>query len=424
MDDDDASNKKVAANVNPSSYWLDACEDISISCDDLIIIPNFSNDFDATASSSGVLPAQPPLTAAAAEGLLDPCFFGGIDGILESIKKGAGLHPPPVAADRLDQSRQEQEEEILSSNIEDFGTVCENIETTTPKLNGSSLHDADNGNMTNERQPAELDNVNKSSSLDGGNKGSSPIHFRNGDGFLGHSESNHHRDYYSFDNSYPEDRYSKRPRLYHHDYKNEKPHHHFLGRGNNHYPNPRERKRPRDWEASDRRDRDRDQVWRRERGNGFVNGRKDCRDREWREVRGYWERDRSKGSSEMVFHTGSWEADRTREPKIPSDKNHDSNSTGGEKKAEEPKEKIQEEHARQYQLDVLQQAQNKNTIAFLETGAGKTLIAVLLIKSLYCQFQKLNKKFLAVFLVPKVPLVYQVINTTDKIKEAILPYRS
>ncbi|PNX70274.1 endoribonuclease dicer 1-like protein [Trifolium pratense] len=42
----------------------------------------------------------------------------------------------------------------------------------------------------------------------------------------------------------------------------------------------------------------------------------------------------------------------------------------------------EQQKARQYQLDVLEQAKNKNTIAFLETGSGKTLIVVLLINAL------------------------------------------
>lgn len=72
------------------------------------------------------------------------------------------------------------------------------------------------------------------------------------------------------------------------------------------------------------------------------------------------------------------------------------------------KKKLPKEHAHKYQLDVLEQAKNKNTISFLETGAGKTLIVVLLIKSVCNDLHRQGKKMLAVFLVPKVPLVYQV----------------
>ncbi|KAL4305981.1 hypothetical protein AHAS_Ahas16G0132600 [Arachis hypogaea] len=99
-------------------------------------------------------------------------------------------------------------------------------------------------------------------------------------------------------------------------------------------------------------------------------------------------------------------ADRDREEKMANDTKQESNGKL-DKTSEEAKERVPEEKARQYQLDVLEQAKTKNTIAFLETGAGKTLIAVLLIKSIHESLQKQNKKMLAVFLVPKVPLVYQ-----------------
>lgn len=69
----------------------------------------------------------------------------------------------------------------------------------------------------------------------------------------------------------------------------------------------------------------------------------------------------------------------------------------------------EEEKARTYQLEVLAQAKMKNTIAFLETGAGKTLIAVLLMKHKYQVLREQGRRMLAVFLVPKVPLVYQVL---------------
>lgn len=124
-------------------------------------------------------------------------------------------------------------------------------------------------------------------------------------------------------------------------------------------------------------------------------------------VRGYWERDKSSGSNDLVFRSGTWEpADRVRQDKIILDIKQE---ISDDKNTEQvSKEKVPEEKARQYQLDVLEQAKSRNTIAFLETGAGKTLIAVLLIKSIHETLNQQNKKMLAVFLVPKVPLVYQV----------------
>ncbi|ONL93108.1 dicer-like 101 [Zea mays] len=110
----------------------------------------------------------------------------------------------------------------------------------------------------------------------------------------------------------------------------------------------------------------------------------------------------------MVFRHGMWEAEadrqgkraRTKDGCPPAENKAEVDRSGKEKPATEEK-------ARQYQLEVLEQAKSRNTIAFLETGAGKTLIAVLLIKSICDKMLKENKKILAVFLVPKVPLVYQ-----------------
>ncbi|PAN51890.1 hypothetical protein PAHAL_9G627400 [Panicum hallii] len=126
-----------------------------------------------------------------------------------------------------------------------------------------------------------------------------------------------------------------------------------------------------------------------------------------REARGFWERDRG---GKMVFRHGMWEAEVDRQGKrartqdgSPAESKVEVDQTVASQK-EKP---VTEEQARQYQLEVLEQAKSRNTIAFLETGAGKTLIAVLLIKSICDKMRKENKKMLAVFLVPKVPLVYQ-----------------
>ncbi|ERN08097.1 endoribonuclease Dicer homolog 1 [Amborella trichopoda] len=169
--------------------------------------------------------------------------------------------------------------------------------------------------------------------------------------------------------------------------------------------------------SSERRDRDccyrkrcsdSEEMQREEMGRGKVErGASERRDRDWRgrDKRGYWERDRS---GKMVFRHGTWEADPERDSMRAREKQRFSDKVSSpEKKFDEKKEKPAEEQARKYQLDVLEQAKMKNTIAFLETGAGKTLIAVLLIKSVYKKMLSDNKKILAIFLVPKVPLVYQ-----------------
>ncbi|CAK9143613.1 unnamed protein product [Ilex paraguariensis] len=384
--DDEA---RVAGSGNPppppSSYWLDACEDIS--CDD------FSHDlvdFD--------VPESIDVGTSNQDSSPDPCFFGGIDRILDSIKNGGGL--PSVVdgtGNGLDRNGSCTEQSWCFQNE----TACKmQIEQSCPTAaaannnlsNGLGLQ-RNNQNILVSRTSIE---TGKHNGTDNGNKSLDGKGYCGKDRFL-KEIGLRRQDTRGSDRDYHENevRYVKRPRLG--DYKNER-HHSSTGQ---YYPRERPpgRKRLCYWEEIDKRGRD--QIRKRERY-----GRRDGRDRDWREGRGYWERDRS-GSNEMVFRLGAYEAARNREGKTPSEKNHEDNGGGEENKTEDPKEKLPEEQARQYQLDVLEQAKKKNTIAFLETGAGKTLIAVLLIKSVCNELQKQNKKMLAVFLVPKVPLVYQ-----------------
>ncbi|KAL3323675.1 hypothetical protein AABB24_038037 [Solanum stoloniferum] len=62
--------------------------------------------------------------------------------------------------------------------------------------------------------------------------------------------------------------------------------------------------------------------------------------------------------------------------------------------------------ARSYQLEALEIALKQNTIVYLETGSGKTLIAIMLLRSYACLLRK-PSPYIAVFLVPTVVLVTQ-----------------
>ncbi|KAK8582828.1 hypothetical protein V6N13_069596 [Hibiscus sabdariffa] len=62
--------------------------------------------------------------------------------------------------------------------------------------------------------------------------------------------------------------------------------------------------------------------------------------------------------------------------------------------------------ARSYQVEALERALKQNTIAYLETGSGKTLIAIMLLRS-YAYLIRKPSPFFAVFLVPQVVLVKQ-----------------
>ncbi|ESW19460.1 hypothetical protein PHAVU_006G127100 [Phaseolus vulgaris] len=62
--------------------------------------------------------------------------------------------------------------------------------------------------------------------------------------------------------------------------------------------------------------------------------------------------------------------------------------------------------ARSYQLEALDHALRENTIVYLETGSGKTLIAIMLLRS-YAHHLRKPSSSIAVFLVPQVVLVSQ-----------------
>ncbi|KAL3355588.1 hypothetical protein AABB24_016655 [Solanum stoloniferum] len=304
------------------SYWIDAYEDIS--CDDLI------QDF----VGSNTVPVA-PLNQLGPDGSLDPCFFGGIDGILEKLKNGDG------SVHSVDGNNSNVHSEALAAP-----GICK-----------------DNGPQAKKDVEHNKGDLGKKS-------------LQEGNGFSRHKERGCND---------KEERNGKRARLGDDSYQR---------RG---FDRPLARKRLRENDEINRVGRD--QRKRRE-----YHGGRGGRDRNWREGSGFWEWDKER--KEMVYRVGSWEADRNREGKLPTERSREP-SGAIEKKDDKLKEQAPKEEARKYQLDVLEHARKNNTIAFLETGAGKTLIAILLMKSLCSDLQKKNKKMLAVFLVPKVPLVYQ-----------------
>ncbi|XP_050249563.1 endoribonuclease Dicer homolog 1 [Quercus robur] len=372
-------------DVRAPSYWLDAYEDIP--CD-------FA-DFDADTS---IVPDS------AVDNISHNDFFGGIEHILDSIKNGSGLPLPQVSGTNTNANGNSTliGNGILDCPIGDGWFQNENgisgVSVSKVQAEGE-----EKGSIVQSKEVVENGNGDcKHYEADNGNGEQRLVHSLREDGVqkVENRGGEWSRERGSIDS---EERCSKRAKLG--NYKNDRP---YSSRGQwQHHNKDRERgssrkRSQRDWDDGDRRDRDNGR-----RREHYNSNRRDGRDRDWRdrEAKGFWERDRT-GSNELVFRVGTWEAERNKEGKVANDKNQECNGKD-EVKPEEPKEKIPQEHARQYQLDVLEQAKNTNTIAFLETGAGKTLIAVLLLKSICNDLQRQNKKMLAVFLVPKVPLVYQ-----------------
>ena len=66
-----------------------------------------------------------------------------------------------------------------------------------------------------------------------------------------------------------------------------------------------------------------------------------------------------------------------------------------------------------YQLEALETALKQNTIVYLETGSGKTLIAIMLLRS-YAYLLRKPSPYIAVFLVPTVVLVTQVVHLASQ----------
>ncbi|KAK6916929.1 Ribonuclease III domain [Dillenia turbinata] len=358
------------------SYWLDACEEIPCDIDfvDLDHLVHESVDVTSNQDNNG----------------LDPCFFGGIDRIFDSIKNGNGLSPIAHGPDAFDHQNLNQDaaravsleyDEAAGELSKTYGVngskeYSNSFPLPTTKANAC----VENENVVEKRLQDDIFySSDARDTLVVGKQEHWLVNDMRQD-FRGNDLRHHDVDY--------GERFRRRPCLGSH--KDERL---FPPRGNYQHRERISRKRPRDWEDFERRD--------------FNRGRRENRDRDWRgrEAKGYWERERP-GSKELVFHVGTWEADRNKDVNFTPEKAHECDGEA-EKKIDVPKERLPEEQARQYQLDVLEQAKKKNTIAFLETGSGKTLIAVLLIKSVCNDLLIQNKKMLAVFLVPKVPLVYQ-----------------
>lgn len=73
---------------------------------------------------------------------------------------------------------------------------------------------------------------------------------------------------------------------------------------------------------------------------------------------------------------------------------------------------LEAEHPRTYQLELLERAKQENVIAYLETGAGKTLVSALLMRDL---LECAGEKKFVIFLVERVPLVIQQMKYVQRV---------
>lgn len=82
--------------------------------------------------------------------------------------------------------------------------------------------------------------------------------------------------------------------------------------------------------------------------------------------------------------------------------------SGEEQPIPDPTIHLQQDHRpRQYQTELFERAKEGNVIACLDTGSGKTLIAVLLLQHIFNASSPLLQKKISLFIVNLVPLVHQ-----------------